>query len=150
MALNEKALRFLELAEYLYRNDWVYFRLQDRGWTKNYEGEEKIFAIFIRTLLCNELPSKSFFMSIGGYQGVMKEKAACSDLEHWLTKKIEPYTIGKGRGSHRTNWWQKKSTPQGIVDYLELTENGQKEFFDKFSNYNELFNCQKQLLVLVI
>ena len=68
--LNDRVLRFLELAEFLHRNNWIHFQLQGGGWTEELEGEEKIFGILIRTFLCNDSESKLFYKDIGNYSGV--------------------------------------------------------------------------------
>jgi len=88
--MNAKALRFVELSEYLYRNNWAHFKLQGGGWTSELEGEEMIFAVIIRAFLCNDIPSKGYYRAIGGYSGVRFIEATVDDLEHWLIEKLEP------------------------------------------------------------
>ena len=72
--LNARALRFVELAEYLHRNNWVHFQLQGGGWTEELEGEEKVFGIIIRTLLCNDSESKQFYDDVGKFRCLIANK----------------------------------------------------------------------------
>jgi len=139
MALNERALRFLELAEYLYGNGWVHFRLQDGGWTDELEGEEMVYGIFIRTMICNDSESKKFFDAIGGFRGVKSRFDREYDVEAWLADELKDVSMGSGKGSHRDNR-HKRWTPRGIKEYLELVGGSQIDFLSRIDGYNELFN----------
>jgi len=138
MSLNKRAKKFLELAECLYQNDWVHFKLQDGGWTDELEGEEKVFGIFIRTMICNDSESKRFFDGIGGYNGVKSRFYSGFDIEVWLTNVLSDINMGSGKGSHRDNR-HKPWTPRGIKEYLDLVGNSQLEFFSSIGGYSELF-----------
>jgi hypothetical protein len=139
MSLNKRAKKFLELAECLYQNDWVHFRLQDGGWTDELEGEEKVFGIFVRTMICNDSESKRFFDAIGGFNGVKSRFYSGFDVEVWLSKVLSDINMGSGKGSHRDNR-HKPWTPRGIKGYLDLVGNSQLEFFSNISGYDELVN----------
>lgn len=139
MALNERALRFLGLAEYLYRNDWVHFSLQGGDWTDELEGEEKVFGIFIRTMICNDSESKKLYDAIGGFGGVKSRFDHGNDVETWLANKLADISMGSGKGSHRDNR-HKRWTPRGIKEYLELVGGSQIDCFSRVDGYNELFN----------
>ena len=139
MALNESALKFLELAEYLYRNDWVHFRLQDGGWTDELEDEEKVFGIFIRTMICNDSESKKFYDAIGGFRDVISKLDRGDDVEAWLTDELKDVSMGSGKGSHRDNR-HKRWTPRGIKEYIVLVGSSQIDFLSHINGYNELFN----------
>lgn len=58
MELTNRALRFVELAEYLYNHNWIHFQPQDGGWPNEFEGEEKIYGIMMRILLSDNAKSK--------------------------------------------------------------------------------------------
>lgn len=138
--LESRVSKFIELAEYLYRNGWVHFMLSDGNWTERLEGEERIFGIVIRTLLCNDTSSEKFFTDIGGLEGteaVYNNKDV--DFVHWLSVKLKNYKMGSGKGSHRDGR-HKRWTPKGIKGYLELTEFKQRTYLDNVRGYNVLFN----------
>jgi len=78
--MTDRALRFVELAEYLYRNNWIHFQLQDGGWTEELEGEEKVFGIFLRTIICNDSESKKFYVDVGKYAGVKSRYDSGGDI----------------------------------------------------------------------
>ena len=139
MELNIRALRFVELAKYLHRHNWNHFKLKQGGWPKNLNGEEQIFAVMIRAFLWNNIPSEGYFEAIGGYKGVMSKEQEGDNLEQWLKEKLCPFEIGRGEGSHRTNWGQRELTPRGLVAYLNVTRTGQKKYFDSFNDYSILF-----------
>jgi len=137
--LNARALRFVELAEYLHRNNWIHFQLQGGGWTEELEGEEKVFGIIIRTLLCNDSESKQFYDDLGNYSGVKSRYNSGDDVIPWLDLKLARRKMGSGKGSHRDGR-HKQWTAQGIKEYLDLTRDGQQEYFSKLQGYTELFN----------
>jgi len=137
--LNARAMRFVELAEYLYRNNWIHFQLQGGGWTEELEGEEKIFGIIIRTLLCNDSESKQFYDDVGKYSSVKSRYNSGNDIIPWLDSKLARRKMGSGKGSHRDGR-HKQWTSRGIKEYLDLTRDGQQEFFANLQGYNELFN----------
>jgi len=137
--LEARVEKFIDLAEFLYRNSWVHFKLAGFGWTEGLEGEEKIFGVVLRTLLCNDESSKEFYEAIGGFKRVKERHYQEGDLEEWLTDKLEPFKMGTGKGSHRDGR-HKGWTPQGIKEYFELTGFNQKKYFDNVGGYNELFN----------
>jgi len=137
--LNERALRFLELAEYLYRNGWVHFSLQDGGWTDELVGEERVFGTFIRTMICNDSESKKFFDAIGGFHGVKSRFDRRDDVEPWLADELKDVSMGSGKGSHRDNR-HKRWTSRGIREYLGLVGGSQIDYFSRIDGYNELFN----------
>lgn len=137
--MESRVSQFIELAEYLYRNGWVHFKLSDGGWTERLEGEERIFGIVIRTLLCNDTSSEIFFADIGGFEGTKAVYNTDVDFVHWLSVKINNYKMGFGKGSHRDGR-HKRWTPKGIKGYLELTEFKQRDYLDNIRGYNVLFN----------
>lgn len=135
--MNDRESKFIELANYLYKNDWVHFTRLDLGWTRSYKGEEQIFAIIIRTLICNDNHSVKFFRDIDGFHGMMKYYTSQTDLEELLKDKLSKYSLGTGKGSHRDNR-HKPSTPRTIKEYLDLTESYQKQFLDDIKNFHDL------------
>lgn len=137
--MDSKDSKFVELAEYLYRNGWIHFRLSDEGWTKDHQGDDKIFGIVIRTLICNDDSSRKFFEEIGGYNGIITMYEKNSDFIGWLNKKLNGIQMGLGQGSHRDGR-HKRWTAQAIKEYLDLTNFKQRDYFKKIQNYNDLFN----------
>jgi len=137
--LDDRVSKFIELAEYLYRNGWIHFTLSDEGWTTKFQDEEKIFGIVVRTLICNDDSSEKFFDEIGGFYGTKTEYKQGSDLVGWLKKKLSGYPMGLGKGSHRDER-HKRWTPQGIKEYLELTNFEQRDYLFKIMKYDELYN----------
>jgi len=128
--MNDKELKFIKLANYLFKNNWIHFNKLDPGWTDNYKGDEKIFAIVIRTLICNDKNSKHFFDEINGFKGVLNHYTLKTELEEWLQDKLSKYSLGTGKGSHRDNR-HKLSTPRTIREY--------KSFHDLMTKLKTLY-----------
>ena len=134
-----KVLKFVELTEYLYRNCWIHFKLSDEGWTKGHQGDDKIFGIIIRTLICNDDSSRKFFEEIGGYKGIITMYDKKIDFIGWLNQLLNGIKMGLGQGSHRDER-HKRWTAQAIKEYLELTNFNQRDYFDKIKRYNDMYN----------
>jgi len=129
--------KFIELANILYHKGWIHFEKLDPGWTMQYNGDEQIFAIIIRTLICNDNSSKRFYSDINGFQGVKEHYTSEDELEEWLRINLKNYLLGTGKGSHRDNR-HKLSTPRTIRKYLDLTEPSQTEFLGKVVDFHDL------------
>lgn len=139
MSLNDKSKRFLQLAEYLYLKNWVHFKLQDGGWTNALRGEEEVFGIFMRTMICNDSESKKFYNKLGGFKGAKAKFENMKDFEKWLGYELEDLNMGSGKGSHRDNR-HKKHTPKGIRTYLEMVGNSQLDFIQEIKTYDRLIS----------
>lgn len=144
MAWNSRAEKFVKLAVYLYEKDWRHFKLQDGGWTDELEGEERIFGVFIRTMICNDSNAMKFFDTIGGFSGINSLIVNGEDVETYLSKEINKISMGSDRGSHRDNR-HKRWTPRGIREYLEMVGDNQQEFLSNLLCYNDVFNAMWSL-----
>lgn len=142
--MNDKESKFIKLANHLYKNNWIHFTKLDPGWTNSYKGEDQIFAIIIRTLICNDNNSELFFRDINRYQGVKNHYTSKIELEEFLREKLTKYSIGTGKGSHRDNR-HKSSTPRSIREYLDLTELNQNKFLVNIDNFHDLMTKLKKV-----
>jgi len=136
--MEEEISKFIDLFEYLYQNKWKNFIIQDQGWTSFLEGEEKIFGIIIRTLLCNDITSEKFYKEIGGYKGAISRYNRGEGFNILIERKKE-YNMGIGKGAHRDER-QRTGTPTAIERYLELTNEGQQKYYANVQSYEKLFN----------
>lgn len=146
MNLREK--RFVEFVDFLYRQYPHCFEYNHNTWTEECDGEDGIFAVYVRTLVWNETASKKVFQQeFGGFEKV-KNRFIDSDPENfdaWVNDTIRDIEFGADcRGSHRDNR-HKKHTARALRDYLNLVNGSQIRFFKSAVSFNTLYGKIKAI-----
>jgi hypothetical protein len=134
--------KFVDFVNHLYNNYPKCFDFKTDVWTEKYNGEDGIFAVFIRTLVCNDKQSESVFKDLGKFDGPKKQLCMQdqADFNNWASDIIADVVIGPNQGDHRKGYRSKRHFPRTLREYLEMVRDSQVTWFNHFSSFDEAFN----------
>lgn len=147
MRSEERERRFVQFIGFIYRQFPCCFKYKHDTWTEEYEKEEGIFAVFIRTLIWNEEKSEQVYSRLGGYERTQEKSLLSSptDFDCWVNRIVEDVKFGAdGRGAHRDNR-HKKHTARALREYLDLVEDSQIKFFSEVGSFDTLYHEIKRI-----
>lgn len=149
--LNLRETRFVEFVDFLYRQYPQCFEYYHNTWTEKYDGEDGIFAIFIRTLIWNETASKRIYQQkLDGFEKAKNRflDSNLNEFDTWVDEIIRDIKFGAdGKGSHRDNR-HKKHTARALRDYFNLMKDSQIEFLRSTNSFDNLFHEIKGIFSL--
>lgn len=146
--------RFVEFVGNLWKNHRKCFRYSERPWIRKITNrEEKIFAIVLRTLICNEQCEQQLVQKeFGAFRETRKKFLELGEdgFKDWTKEKIKsiPFGIDENgkpwRGAHRDNR-HKPDFPRALSEYMQLVGRSQIQFFDRFSDFDSAFKEIKHI-----
>ena len=146
--MNLRETRFIEFIGFLHRQFPQCFEFNHNTWTEEYDGEDGIFAIFIRTLSWNETASKRIYQKeLDGFERARNKflNNSLNEFDIWINEIIKDIEFGAdGNGSHRDNK-HKKHTARALRDYFNLVKNSQIEFLGSTISFDNLFHEIKRI-----
>jgi len=139
--------KFVDFVAYLYDKYPECFDFKSDVWTEKYNGEDGIFAVFIRTLVCNDKQSESVFKDLGKFDGAEKQLRMQdqADFDNLVNDIIAGVVIGPNRGDHRKGYRSKRYFPRTLREYLEMVRDSQVAWFNHFCSFDEAFNKLQEI-----
>jgi len=146
--------RFIKFVGSLWEHHRECFSHSERPWiAKITDKEEKIYAIFVRSLIWNEQREQQLVQKeLGKFEGTISSFSELgeNDFKVWIKEKIKDLDFAikeNGRpwsGAHRDNR-HKLNFPRALFEYMQLVGRSQIRFFDKFSDFDSAFDALKEI-----